>query len=979
MKIVAPKNQQTVRSLALLAMLAAGLNGISAQVAQAMPEIQLNPDGSVQVDRNAFDLQTGELTNRSNIPLPDGLITDTREGVAQPVLRNQLAPNSVEVNLDVDNVNQQFDNIAPGFTLQHDSLQVSTQFDLSHRRGNHEFGEGIQVTVYNPDGTVKDQQTAFVRGDRVTVGPDGNRLPASAQIAITYGASDVVELRVLNLRRNQASPTDSGIYFTTEGEFAVEDLPNGGDRDFTDGEYLEVSDGSGQAVIEQESQSITDTISYRTEVVETPLDPLLREETVVETETVQLERDATDVVEDREYGQVESADPDANVLPHALGVRTENDEQLVYSRYSDAAQIRLGSDGGSITGQFTPLVENPTAPPTLLNGTLRFDPGASNNQAGLSATVGITQFLHPTHRDAVDIHGSVIVPADGEGPRLLQPTGLIHNTRYVGYVPEVPDQVIPGEALQSRDGVFYLPEDIAVVIAPPNPEQVGRGDAAYTHNVGGLIIEGTHGELTFIPQWTHGGYAQDSIFLAAGQARRIIYALVPQQQAQSLQLGQRYALSPSQNGYLVADSDLSHVTSGPDVQEEDYAIASGGFVVISADQHPENFLQESLEVYAVEDTLNGQNAMTAEFNGIPGVYRHSPTAEPEATVDVTAAEGVDARVGNPVSTSDTLIPGTPGQAGYYRTTLAGGLYARGGLSIGLGNQEDTITTSILTFESQADVSINHVTTNRFATPRLQIDTTTTEIITRITEQSRQAGTTTFDINDEGLLSNIEMNFGPEEVLSRSEESFEGRRNTNTDILHGAEYLVDSTTATFQEDAQFGEFVLEDRQVEITTDTYPNVSPLVGELALGGILNFGNTPWTPAANTLRAELFLRGTVLGQRDGGADAGWRTELVFNPFGEEQRPAFAYDREGNVTPVYQTEPVLDDAGQTVYEDIETVTGDTIQVATNQFIRDEAGELIQATVGTGVSRGPGLYLRLEGLFTGDQDTSVIGGIKFDL
>lgn len=979
MKIVAPQTTQKVRSLTMLALLATGLNMVGATVAQALPELQVGSDGAVHIDRNAFDLRTGELTNESNIPLPSGLIQNRQERQAQPVRQDALAPNTIEINADVENIQQQFSNAAPEFTLQPESLQLTTQFDLQHRPSNHAFGEGIQVTVYGPDGTIKDQQTSFVRGDRVTLDANGNQLPSSARINIYYGAQDTVELRVLNLRRDGADPTESGIYFTTEGEFAVEDLRNGGDLDFNDGDYFRMSNGSGQADIAKEDESITETISYRTEVVETPLDPILREEQVVETEVLQFDRVAQEVEQEREYGQVESADPDANILPHALGVRTENDEQLIYNQYSDAAQIRLGSDGGSITGQFAPLFENPTAPPTLINGTLRFDPSASDNEAGLSGTIGLTQYLHSTHRDAVDMYGNRVMAADGSGPRLLQPTGLIHNTRLVGYVPEVPEQVIPGEKLHSVNGVFDLPADTAVVIAPANPDQVGRGDAAYTHNVGGLIIEDYEGNLTFVPQWTYDGHAQESIFLAAGQARRIIYALVPQQDGQALELGQRYALHSTKEGYLVADSNLNHITAGPDASEADYAIAAGGFQVISADQHPENFLQEDLEIYAVEDTLDAQNAMTAEFSGLRGVYRHYPDADPRYTVDVTQPAGVDARVGNHVSTPDTLIPGESGQAGYFRTTLAGGLYARGSLSVGLGNQEDTITTHTLNLESQGDAVINRVTTNIFATPRVQIDTTHTELITRLTQRTRQEGVTTFDIDEAGLLTNIQMEFGPEQILSQTEETLTGKSKTTSEVVLGAEYLVDSFTSENQSDAVFDEFTLADRQVEITTESYPNFSPVVGELALGGILNFGNTPWTPAANTLRAEVFLRGTVLGRRDGGADAGWRTELVFNPFGEEQRPAFYYDPQGNVTPIYQTAPVLDEAGQPVFALIENVNGEVVEVATNQFIRDEAGELVQDTVGTGVSRGPGLYLRLEGLFDNNDSTSVIGGLKFDL
>ncbi|MEO1068606.1 MAG: hypothetical protein AAFW95_05725 [Cyanobacteria bacterium J06638_6] len=944
-----------------------------------MPNIQVNPDGSVIIDRNAFDLRTGELTNGSDIPLPDGLIENPREGVPQPVIDGQLAPNSVEMNADVDSINQQLDGKAQGFTIQPESLQLTTQFDLRHRPNNHAYAEGIQVTVYDSEGAVVNQQTAFVRGDRVTQGADGNPLPSSAQINIGYGANDIVELRVLNLRNDGAQPTDSGIYFTTQGEFAVEDQPDGGDLDFTDGDYLEVGNGRGQANIEREGESITETISYRTETVETSIDPLVREDQTIGTGNLQFEQDVEDVQEEREYGQVESADPDASLLPHALGATTEDNEQLIYSRYSDAGQIRLGSDGGSITGQFAPLTSDPAVPPTLINGTLRFDPGASNNQAGISATVGVTQFLHPTHQDAVDMYGNVIANPDGEGPRLLQATGLIQDTRLVGYVPEVPDQVIPGAKLQAVNGVFELPEDTAVVIEPLESDQAGRGDSAYTHNVGGLILESADGELTFIPQWTYEGYAKESIHLAAGQARRVIYALVPQQEGQNLQLGQRYSLKRTQNGYVVDISASASISSELDGPATDDAIAPRGFQVISADQHPENFQSESLGVYAVEDTLARQNAVTEEFNGVPGVYRYSPEAEPEATVDITQPEEVDARVGNIISLPDKLIPGTPGQSGYTTTTLAGGLYARGGLTLGLGNQEDTITTNTLRYKGQGDMAMTEVTTYLFATPRLQVDTLSTELLTRITEQTRQEGTATFDIDAEGLLNNIEIDLDPEQVISQFEETIEGNTEITSEILLGAEYLAGTTKAISTGDAVFGPFNLIDHQVGVRTDSYPNFSPLMGELALGSILNFGNTPWTPAANTIRGELFVRDTVIGQGDDGADVGWRTELVFNPFGEEQRPAFYYDPQGQAIPIYQTEPVFDAAGQPVYEEITTATGEVVAVATHQFILDETGEQIQQTVGTGVSLGPGFYLRLEDLFTDNNSISVIGGLKFDL
>ncbi|NJL49347.1 MAG: hypothetical protein HC929_20245 [Leptolyngbyaceae cyanobacterium SM2_5_2] len=862
MKSVISTRPQPLYSVASLTLLAGTLSLATPAIANPSPQIQVNQDGSVQVNSNAFRFSTGELQNTSNIPLPAGLITNPQEGRPQPTRPGQLAPSSVELQVDAANIEAQFQPQAPGFAIQHDSLELSTQFNLQHIPRAHAFGEGIQVTVYGPDGTIKHQETAFVRGDSVQVGPQGQTLPSSAQINVTYGATDTVELRVLNLRNNGGQAHQSAIYFANNGQFAVEDLPNGGDRDFNDGDYFRLAGGRGEADIVEEYQTISETISYRTVTVETALDPLLRQEEVIEEVRLEEDQRFTTVEEERQWGQVEINQASAGPLAHATGVRTDNDEQLIYNQYSGAAQIRLGSDGASLTGQLSPLAGNPAAPPTLLHGTLRVDPTANANQAGLTATVGVTQFLHPTHRDAVDMFGNRVVSADPDGPRLVQPTGLIHNTRLVGYVPATPDQVIPGERLPAVNGIFDLPADKAVTIAPLDASLVGPGHAAYTHNVGGLIIENTDGRAEFVPQWTHQGHATQPITLAAGEARRVIYALVPQQPGQDLQLNQRYALT----------------TVDP---SGTYRIAEGNFLVISAAQHPENFYLEGAEVYAVEDTLAGQNAVVARFNGIQGQYRYVPGGELVATYNLTDPADVDARVGTLLSTPDQIVPGEAGQMGYFTTSVAGGLYGRGALSLGLGNQEDTLSTTITTLQSELDGLYRQSRVNLFATPRTQVDTQTTTLITRATETTRQTGTASFDIDANGLLSNVNLQVNPAATSSQA-EVLEGPTVTDSTILHGAEYLVSSTVTPLSgQGLVAGDALPVHHQVTTATESYPNLSPVLGELAFGGVLNLGNTPWTPAANILRAEVFMRGIVIGQSHDSGDTGLRAEAVFNPLG--------------------------------------------------------------------------------------------------
>jgi hypothetical protein len=170
------------------------------------------------------------------------------------------------------------------------------------------------------------------------------------------------------------------------------------------------------------------------------------------------------------------------------------------------------------------------------------------------------------------------------------------------------------------------------------------------------------------------------------------------------------------------------------------------------------------------------------------------------------------------------------------------------------------------------------------------------------------------------------------------------------------------------------------QETITTrESSANFSAVLGEVAVGGVYNFGNTPWTAAANTVRAEVFYRDTVFGRDAGDSEVGIRGEVVFHPFGEVKRHAYQVDAAGEVVPVYQTEPVLDAIGRQITELVTNDTGESVEIPVNQFLLDEAGERVAQQVGTGRAKGPGAYLRVENAFGNDSGVEVAGGIRLAL
>ena len=909
-------------------------------------------DGEVRLDNNAFDFRTGPLENESNIPLPSRLPRDIREGRPQEVDRSRQAPNTIELTADVDYIEGTLDTIlkreAGGdeYTFTSESLELETQFDVRYRQGNHNFGEGIQTTVFGPNGEQLSQETIYVRGDTITVGPNNQALSTADSTTVRFGAGDVVELRVLNIRENGGEAKESAIYFSEDGEFVVEDLQNGGDLDFDDGEYVRIADGLGNI----NTVEVKTTVDDESEVTETPLNPEIREEVVtLESETTTEVVQFDEVAEEfRDFGEVSLPDAVGPWLGHASGVRTENDEQLIYNRYTNESQFRLGSDGITVTGQTKPLISNPKAPPTLLNSNLNFNPFVGDNEAGFTGTLGVTQYLTRTHRVARDAFGNEVVSPDGD--RLLEPAGLFTNRRVVGYVPDVSAALVRGESISSINGIVDVPSESGVAILPPDPAKVGRGNSAYTNNVGGLLLADLTGNVVFVPQWNSSGYAQDEIELPAGAVRRIIYALVPQQAGQNLALGQTYAVSQGASGYIIED---------------------GGFTVISADQQPENFAQEMVEVYAVEDTLAQPNASTATFNGIRGVYAQTPGGELIPTVDVTVPTEADARVGNEFL-PQTISPERVGQPPLLQSaTRSLGFYLNGGLTAGVGNQEDSVSRSIRTVEQATDQIRRVQEVTRFSTPLTQRD----EVVRRVTETSRRSGVSFFDINENGELSNVRFEGGDRESLARSEEEIE-RSST---IERGEEERVTSTPLieeTVEEVA--GDIIELDQRSDTDTDSYANLSAVRGEIALGSVLNFGNTPWTTAANTVRAELFAQDTVIGRSDSdGVNTGWRAEVAFHPFGEVKRDAFRYDEFGNVVPVYRTEAVRDASGNVLTQMVTDANGNEIEVAVNDFVLDENGEKVMASVGTGVAKGPGVYFRVQDLFDDDEGVVLAGGLQY--
>lgn len=1052
--------------------------------------------GQAQTDIGVFRVNTdpNDLNNQG-IKTPTNVdLLRTEEGQRQQEFRDPNgnttdASNAFKYGVNQQELDRQFNQVAPGSTLDKNSLQFETDVTLRTRDGAHAYAQGIRATVTKPDGT-KTEQLILVAGGSVDRDKDGNLLPREATIPMKWGPNDDVKLEIVNIKNNGGEIEDSGVTIDKNDLLTWEDMSGGGDYDLKDGAGAVTLGGKGSGAFQQIG------VSVRTTTKEVPLDPLTRQEqtvarndatvvsdrqqkdkvvvgqgTVVQETRVDgiASRDAVEVerarlarerVESRQYettktdvqrGRVQATRPNAVVLPHATGVGVDEtgvqvndnvrpeDRQTNAQKYTSAGQVRMGSDGGSFTYQTGPLNKNPDASPTLLSGTVSVNPGAGANQAGITVTATLTQYIGSTHQRYTDMYGNVVKNPNPDGPELVE-VKRNNSSRIEGYVPDKPDVHIPGTQIVSKNGVYAI-NGREAIMSPPDPSKAGRGDAAYTDNVGGIIITKTDGTMVFKPQWTKAGFEQNTTVFGAGQVTQVMQALVPQQKGQDLQLGQSYEVKKAPDGtYQVA-----------------------GFKAITPDAQPQNFVQIAQDTYAIEDTLASGNAANAKFDGRQGVHRQQPGGPDIATVDVGTA-GTDATVNNTAKTPDVTIPGERGQEGRWVTPSSTNFRVGLSVSSGLGNREDIKTTTTSRYQEDTrireEVEVTKSTPGQIQTPVADITTTstdyqdiaqrttnlrdtdtgyqdTTETKNYATGQTRidttqtqvtttQNGRTSFDIGSDGNLTNVQN------TLVGSPTSVDGASTTTSTIKSGAEQLTgvssvtsdrvstgtstevtgvsvgdaervlgqststtqrvqtgdskfvatgpSNTTEQVLSAAELGKTViLLDRKVSTTRESHPDFAPVTAEIRAGMIHQWGGTPHTAAANSVSADLFARGVVLGQSDKGAVGGVRLEMILNPLGEEQKPAYRVTKEGNVEPIYKTRPVLDADGNKVYATVKDKDGKDMQVQVNEFVRDAEGKLVQDTVGTGKAKGPGIYLRVEKELIGDgRALSIQGGLKFD-
>ena len=76
----------------------------------------------------------------------------------------------------------------------------------------------------------------------------------------------------------------------------------------------------------------------------------------------------------------------------------------------------------------------------------------------------------------------------------------------------------------------------------------------------------------------------------------------------------------------------------------------------------------------------------------------------------------------------------------------------------------------------------------------------------------------------------------------------------------------------------------------------------------------------------------------------------------------------------------MLADNGKQMVDVLTGENGTVAELPVNQFVIDETGDRIPQKVGTGRPVGPGLYLRVEDVLSGDDDNGVefAGGVQFD-
>jgi hypothetical protein len=919
----------------------------------------VNEDGTFNVDLNAFDLESVNPNNQDIPGQSESLILGP-EAEANPGLSNEnLAPNAVQYRLDPVNIATQISDQLPGASLQPGSVEATSTIELKRNPGAAGYAQELTAVVYGPDGKVKSKDTIATRGEQVVQGTNGEELPSEAKLEIKYGIGDRLVVSAGNIRNNGEKSTQSGVYVVApDGKFqklTVEDMQGGGDKDANDALLSENLDAIGSALIDQRYTLVTS----KPFVEETRTN----EQAVVNT---QEQRNRVEYRDWREIEQQKIRDEQpitgvlhSNLLSHSNGIPIDEEGAAIFQTQASNRSFQLGTEGASVVFQSKPLGD-PTAPPTILTGTANFDPFAKPGNTIFDATATLNQFLTPTHDKAIDpTTGKPIMDPNNPTKHALVSDGIGGDPqRLAGYVPEVPDRILPGQSIPSENGVFSLPKNEAILVGPTDYEEVGRGRSWYTDNVGGLIIEKSDGSSAFIPQWNKDGFVKSLTEFEAGEINKITYALVPEQDGQNLKLNKSYPVT--------TDKDGNYVTQSPE----------GTFKVIAADKNPENFEQYNpgIEVYGVEDTLPN---ITNARGLIQGEYRQEKEGELIKTNDVSDAKNSDARLGNNVQTPAIPLSGEPGQNPYnHAPQNVGGLVASASLSTGVGRRDVTSTTITTDIGKEEKSTVRDTVDVSSVTPGQKVTktpgtNTSTEIFNKTSEAK-------FNVDETGKLGLGDVTVIDNKLISstsakdlRSEDSkttfVQTAPTTQTEKLVSSEQLSSVVWVT-------------DKKIttEQEKETELAIAPVMGKVSVDYIQNLGGTAWTDAANKLVVGGYVQGVVAGESDGNpTEYGARAKFVLNPLGEEQKPAFNVSSTGKATPIYETKPVMDDEGKPIMTTITTPDGRQLEVEVNEFIRDANGQLMQEKTGTGKAKGPQMYGELGVNQEGDMDAEAGIEIKF--
>jgi len=374
----------------------------------------LTEDGGAKFQNNIYILETGPQENSSNIPLPTVLPTSVSEGVKIPTDSNRQAPSSLYLSVDDGYVTN---SITQATGLQVVDYEVTINSRIDRVPGSHDFAEGIT----NEDGE------ALVRGDEVTKDLNGNVLPETNTLETQFSRGERAEVSVVNLRPKASSLSDSGVFLSESGEVLVEDLRNGGDKDFNDANLDVLAGGTIEADLEGVStEVVTDT--YR-----------------------------------------EDWNLKPRTISNVLGFLDENQQP------TDSAQVTLDSNGSvNLAYQSAPLFS--LRRPTLLGVNLDINPF---DQEFANLSVGATQFLTPIYDDQIvnQLSGqlALLPPAEGSGNGLAAYSnvgGVIIN--YLDGRREFLPQWTVTDILE--ESTYYNVNEVESFVQALIPEQEGTDD-----------------------------------------------------------------------------------------------------------------------------------------------------------------------------------------------------------------------------------------------------------------------------------------------------------------------------------------------------------------------------------------------------------------------------------------------------------------------------------------------------------------------